>query len=218
MHDIDQTMLEAEDSYLEETEGGESLEDAFEQDRVLSEEEEMEAASDLLTVSSEEELEQFLGNLFKKVARTVGKVIKSPLGRTLGGVLKGVARKVLPLAGSALGNIVAPGVGGMVGGGLASAAGKIFGLELEGMSAEDQEFETARRFVRLASTAAARAASGPQTAPLPQVVKAAILGAAKKHAPGLVGRRPGIVYGGHGGGRYTGHWIRRGTKIILFGV
>ena len=35
---------------------------------------------------------------------------------------------------------------------LASGATKLFGLELEGMSPEDQEFEVARRFVRLAAS------------------------------------------------------------------
>ena len=49
--------------------------------------------------------------------------------------------------------------GASIGSGLASAAGRVFGLELEGLSREDQEFETAKRFVRFASEAVKDAAS-----------------------------------------------------------
>src|SRR5262245_10096582 len=58
----------------------------------LTEAQEIELASELLEITSEQELEQFLGGLFKKVARGVGTFIKSPVGRALGGVLKGVAK------------------------------------------------------------------------------------------------------------------------------
>src|SRR5579871_6330860 len=62
----------------------------------LSESEEIELASELLELGSEQELEQFLGNLFKGVSRAVGGFIKSPIGKALGGVLKNVAKKALP--------------------------------------------------------------------------------------------------------------------------
>ena len=217
MHDIDQMMLESDEMYEEESNygEGEDSEDVVGEDRVLSEEEELEAASDLLTVSNEEELDQFLGSLFKKVGRVVKGVVKSPIGKVLGGALKGVARKALPMLGSAVGNVLVPGLGGAVGGALASGAGKMFGLELEGLSPEDAEFEVAKRFVRLASSAAAKAATSPQAGPPQQVARAAILNAARRHAPGLVGRT-GAGYGC--GGRNSGRWIRRGRKIILFGV
>jgi hypothetical protein len=61
--------------------------------------------------------------------------------------LKPLAKAALSIEGRALGTFV----GGPVGGKLASAAGRMFGLELEGLSAEDREFEVARRFVRFAS-------------------------------------------------------------------
>src|SRR5262245_29061506 len=43
----------------------------------LTEAQEIELAAELLEISSEQELEQFLGGLFKKVAQGVGSVIKS---------------------------------------------------------------------------------------------------------------------------------------------
>src|SRR5262249_27179855 len=112
----------------------------------FSEAEEMQLASELLEIGSEAELEQFLGKLISGVGRVFK---RSPIGRALGGALKSVARGALPAAGAALGSVV-PGVGTAIGGTLASTAGRALGLELEGLSPEDREFEVARRFVRLA--------------------------------------------------------------------
>src|SRR3954451_15319166 len=70
----------------------------------LSENQEMELAAELLEISSEDELEQFLGNLIKGVAKGVGGIIKGPIGKTLGGALKGLAKTALPMVGSALGS------------------------------------------------------------------------------------------------------------------
>ena len=54
---------------------------------------------------------------------------------------------------------------------MASSLGGAFGLELEGLSAEDQEFEVARRFVEFAGEAATNAAMSPPNAN-PDEVKA----------------------------------------------
>ena len=69
-----------------------------------------------------------------------------------------------PSAGRALGTFVGGPVSGMIGGKLASAAGRMFGLELEGLSVEDREFEVARRLVRFASATTKNALSAPPTA------------------------------------------------------
>ena len=131
----------------------------------LSEAQEMELASELLEISSEEELEEFLGNLFKGVAKSVGGFIKSPIGKQLGGILKGVAKKALPVVGGALGSFVAPGVGTAIGSKLGSMASGLFEMETEGMSQEQAQFEVARRYVRLAASAAQHAATrAPQRA------------------------------------------------------
>jgi uncharacterized protein (DUF697 family) len=177
---------------------------------LLSDAEIMDLATELLGITDEAELDQFLGSLFRKVASKVGKLIRSPVGRALGGALKGVARQALPAAGTALGNIIAPGVGGQIGGQLASGAGKIFGLELEGLSPEDQEFEIARRYVGLASDAARTAAMAPPDASPEAVVQNAMSAAAQRYAPGLLG-------GGRSRGS-RGVWNRRGRTIVLYGV
>jgi hypothetical protein len=106
MHDIDRTQLETWETGYEagpyefEFEGGSTFEGPF------SEAEEMELASALLEVGDEAELDQFLGDLFKKASRAVGGIIKSPIGKALGGMLKGVAKKALPMVGGALGSFI----------------------------------------------------------------------------------------------------------------
>jgi uncharacterized protein (DUF697 family) len=153
----------------------------------LSESEEIELASELLELGNEQELEQFLGNLFKGVSRAVGGFIKSPIGKALGGVLKNVAKKALPVVGGALGSMVAPGIGTALGSKLGSMAGGLFEVELEAMPAEAAEFEVARRYVNLAASAARHAAlARPSERVDPQTVaRAAVAAAARGHAPGV---------------------------------
>jgi hypothetical protein len=199
---------EYEGEYGYEMEFGGELESPFD------EAEEMQLAAELLEITNDEELEQFLGKLISSVGRKLGTVVKSPIGRMLGGALKGVAKKFLPVAGAAVGNMLVPGLGGVVGGNLAGMAGKAFGLELEGMSPEDQEFEVARRFVRLAGDASAKAAAAPSNVAPAVAVKDALQKAAQTHAPGLAAGAATPVR--HAGRR--GSWIRRGRTIVLFGV
>ena len=127
-------------------------------DSPFSEHEELEMAAELLDVRNEQELDQFLGGIFNKIGSAIGRVVKSPIGHALGDALKSVAKTALPIAGSALGTFLGGPAGGVIGGKLASAAGNVFGLELEGLSGEDTEFEVVRRFVRFAGSAAEHAA------------------------------------------------------------
>ena len=92
--------------------------------------EEMEYATQLLEVTEEAELDQFIGDLFRKAASAAGRVIKSPIGRQLGGMVKGAIKKALPGVGAAIGGYLAPGAGAAVGSKLASKAGDLLGLEL----------------------------------------------------------------------------------------
>ncbi len=153
----------------------------------LSEAQEVELASELLEIGNEQELEQFLGNLFKSVARGVGGFIKSPIGQSLGGILKNVAKKALPMVGGALGSMVAPGIGTALGSKLGSMASGLFEVELESMPQEQAEFEVARRLVNLAATSAAHAARAqPRPGISPRTVaRAAVAAAARQHAPGV---------------------------------
>lgn len=183
---------------------------------------ELELAAELLEVQNEEELDQFLGGLLKKAVPHIGKFIKSPAGKAVGGFLKGAVKKALPIAGKVFGNMIVPGLGGMIGGQLAGGIGSVLGLELEGLSDEDREFEVAKQLVRLGGAAASQAAAVPGNA---NAAKQAVIAAAKIHAPGLVKARGGCGCGGpsaqcdcgsHGG--QSGHWERRGGQIVLLGL
>ncbi len=189
----------------------------------FSEAEENELAMELLSVSSEEELDQFLGKLFKgawkglkKVGSVVGKVAKP-----LGGVLKGLAKKALPFVGGALGSFIPiPGVGTALGSALGSAVSSALEAEFSGFEAEEQEFEMAKRFVRIAGTAAQQAAQAAQSGDPQAAVRSAVLSAAKRHLPQM---RQGMRQGGAGATRggssaNGGRWVRRGNQIVIVGA
>ena len=219
MHDLDRTVLEDAGEGFE----GEATDES---EAVFDEADEMQLASELLDVGSEQELDQFLGSLVKKATGAIGKLAKTPTGSMLVGLLKSAAKKSLPTIGTALGTAFGGPMGGALGGQLASQAGQAFGLELEGLSAEDQEYEAARRFVRFAGEAAQHAAQAPRGAAPRQAAQHAVVKAARTHAPGL-------LRGGGGGGvqvnvggnappsgerGQSGRWVRRGRHIILYGL
>ncbi len=221
MHDLDRTLrtLESEDVFetgeLDPEIFGESEVSGWTGEGPLSEEEELDLAGELLTLSSEAELDQFLGKVFKKV----GKGLK-PLGQ----VLKPLAKTLLPIAGKVAGSFFGGPVGGALGGKLGSLASKLFEVDLESLSPEEQEVEVAKRFVRLASAAAQEVAAAPPSADPVAAARAAVATAARTHAPGLLrqqgmqGSTASSAAPGPGGRARTGRWIRRGRKIILLGA
>jgi hypothetical protein len=186
---------------------------------VFNESEQMNLAAELMGVSSEEEFENFLGDLFSKAAKAVGGFISSPTGHALGGLLKNVAKQVLPMAGQALGGLVGGSTGSQIGGQLAQQASGLFEAE-----SGEQEWEASNTFVKLATDAAKNAAQAPQNANPMAVAKQAVIDAAKIHAPELLKTGAnGTGTAGHAGSEHagkghTGRWIRHGKKIILLGV
>jgi hypothetical protein len=219
MHDIDRTQLEASWETGEFESGDYEFEGMSAEGTPFNEMEEMELASQLLEVSDEAELDQFLGSLFKKASRAVGSFLKGPIGKQLGGLIKPLVKQALPMVGGALGSLIPiPGVGTALGAQAGSAAANMFEMELEGMSAEDQEFEVARRIVRLAGEAAQQAAQTPPTVPPPDAAKSALVAAAQQHAPGLL-RQPSSNAGQYGRKhQHSGRWVRRGHTIVLYGL
>jgi hypothetical protein len=182
---------------------------------VLSDSQEMEYAAEFLDVNDEAELEQFLGNFIGGIGSTLGKIVKSPIGQAVGGVLKDVAKTALPIAGGALGTFVGGPVGGMIGSSLAGMAGSALGLELEGLSPEDKEFEATKQFIRFAGQTVANALQAPPGADPEEVAHAAAVEAARIHAPGLM---HGAGHGWHHRRHQMGRWVRHHDRIILFGV
>jgi hypothetical protein len=201
---------------------------------------ELELASELLEVSSEEELDRFLADLVRGATKAAGDFARSDVGRALGGVLRTTAKEALPLVGRAVGGRFGP-KGAEWGRRAGAAAADLFGLELEGLSSEDREFELARAFTRFAEAACRNAAKAPADAPAPAVVRAAVTAAARRHAPGLLplitsggrpeesmgGNRPSAADGptpqagqttGAAQAGQSGRWVRRGGVIVLLGA
>lgn len=198
---------------------------------------EMELATELLGVTNEAELEQFIGGLFKKVAGAAKNFARSSTGKALGGFLKSAAKKALPIVGKAAGTFFGGPLGGAIGGKLGSAASNLFELELEGLSNEDKEFELSRGYVRFATNAVRRAVRDPRSRTSPRsAARSAVISSAKRFAPGLLRRRPQNgrrrpipVQGGFEPMSYdtngydpggdmqqgSGTWYKQGNQIIL---
>jgi hypothetical protein len=217
MHDIDRTHNEYENEQFEFAENEWSPEAGGS----INEAEEMELATELLSVRDEGELDRFLGDLVKRATKAVGSFVRSPIGQAVGGVLKGVAKKALPMAGTAIGGYFGGPLGAKIGAGVANAASNALGLEAE-MSGEDREFEGARQFVRMAVQTANQAAAAPPGADPRAVAQQAAIAAARQLAPGLLNTAPTAAPAQAPApakpGATSGRWLRRGTKIVIYGV
>jgi hypothetical protein len=110
-------------------------------------------------------------------------------------------------------------------------AGQALGLELEGLSQEDREFEATRQFIRFAGdavknalTASDQEVSGLGAAASARdaltkafaIAKAVAAESARVHAPGLL--RHGSPTTGQGTPGHSGSWMRKGKNIVIFGV
>lgn len=187
---------------------------------LLSEAEELELAAELLSVSSEEEMDQFLGNLFKGIGRglkKVGRFIGKNVLPALGKGLRSIAKVALPIVGKVAGSFIPiPGVGTAIGGAIGSAVSNALELEFSGVSGEEADLEMARRFVQMAATAAQQAAMASPEQDAEVVANEAIVTAARTHLPHFRIRkaeRSGML-----GARQQGRWIRRGNNIVVLGA
>ena len=139
--------------------------------------------------------------------------MRTPTGQAIGGVLKGVIKNVLSAAGGALGTSTGGSLGSAIGSMLASNAGRALGLELEGLSHEDQEFEAARRFVHFASEAVNNAAAASPAQDPVSAAQAAVAASAQRLAPGLLRGSNSISAGAARAG--SGRWIRQGRNVLV---
>lgn len=206
MHDLDRTQNGiSPDSYRS---------PALRAGSVLSEDEQMNLAADLMELSNEEEFEQFLGDLVRKAGSAFGNFIKSPAGQAIGGALKDVAKQALTAGGQAIGQHFGP-QGSQIAGALTSAITSQFEA-----GDEEQEWEAANNFVKLGAEAVKNAATAAPGDPH-AVAKNAVIEAAKVHAPHLVpALSNGAMHEPQGKdvkGR-SGRWIRHHNRIILLGV
>jgi hypothetical protein len=77
------------------------------------------------------------------------------------------------------------------------------------MSAEDREFEGAKKFVEMAGQAVKSAVTAPPSVSPAATAQSAVIAAAKKHAPGLLTEAARSRVG------RAGRWVRHGRNIII---
>ncbi|MGM4956266.1 hypothetical protein ACT4MK_12985 [Bradyrhizobium barranii] len=143
---------------------------------------ELELASAFLDTGNPTELGVLIDRLIRYGSIKAGNPIRDQLARALGTRLVPKASAIRGLLSTH--EIILPGSQAEL---AAESAERIFGAELEGLSGEDQEFETARLFVRFALEAA-RVAARARPGHSPAVVAAfAERTAARRYAPGLIG-------------------------------
>jgi len=216
MHDLDRTLRSQEPEIEGEFEYeifGET-DHEFEEETYyeLTEEQEIELAAELLAVSDDRELDQFLGGLLKKAKGAVGPMLKK--------YLKPLAKKLIPIAAAAVGGYFGGPMGAKLGNKLGSFATTLFEVDFESMDGEVMEMEVARNFVRLANAAATNAAMAGSTTDPNKAAKTALVQAAKTHAPGLVRNNSAIAGAGSitpsvTRRRNSGRWIRRGGRVVV---
>ena len=133
MHDIDRVRLEIP-SLGQEFEGEALQADQSEYEdkgpyghgQLWGETENMELASELLEVSNEFDLDNFISALVGKATSLLNGLVSDQKKQALAGILKGAAKQILPGIASSFG-VREPGSA-------TAKAGRIFGLELEGLS------------------------------------------------------------------------------------
>lgn len=235
MHDLDRTNISAygRSDSMNQPEMTDEYELTFElqsrpfplESSHMSEAQELELASELLNISNEMEFENWfkgITSFIKKSGRSMSKFANSETGK----FLRDGARKLIPLAGAAIGTAVGGPVGTVVGGSAAAMGSQMLGLELEGLSPEDQEFEVAKQLVRFIGDAAQKAAAIASDTDPAGAARTAMIEAAKIHAPGLlrpVNGRPNASTARNGGNRppavnRQGTWHYENGRIVLNGL
>lgn len=147
---------------------------SFEHEASVLDTDRSEATTALLEVAGRPALPALLARLLRNAAHAAGQTIDRAVEGELVRLLQRAARLALP----------APGLAAHDGHDRATQASRFFGIELEGLSPEDQEFESARRFIQLVEAAAQHAAAGSQRLPPAIAAWLATSRAAKRFAPG----------------------------------
>lgn len=178
---------------------------------VFDEAQELELAASLLEVLNEDQLDHFLVKLLHEAGNVAGSVLKPAHAQALREVLRKAIDQILPFARKEHGAPTQRPFGAQLGSGLSSAAGKALGLELEGLSPEDGEFEAVKQFVRFAGETVKKTVEDLSGGNPRDAVRRAAAEAAEVYAPGLFADAPEVPGD-------SGRWIWCRDRIILFGV
>jgi len=213
MHDLDRTSFEMSDEasqYGEFELPGELPGGTY--DRPFSESELDELALELLQVRDEQELDQFLGSLFSKAAKAIGKFVRSPAGNALKGILKNAISSAVPVLGGVVSSLIpSGGAGSEVGFAIKNE------LEFEGVPTENRDVEAAKKVIEVGGAAVQQVAAMPPNAP-PQAAVDAVQSAAQQQGVPTGGPQPGPAGGMTDSQATSGEWYRRGRTIVIVGL
>lgn len=167
-YDIDpesgiQDIGQGEDEYFEysdENEGEAYAEsEGQENDSMIAEADQLELAAELLEAEQEDEIDGVLHEVMAQVSESFGRELSEEETATLGGYLKGVALELLPQFSQESD---------------AASSGRRMGMELEGLSLEDQQFEVSKGVVTLAQQATQAHLQNRPLVPDPVAAKQAV--------------------------------------------
>ena len=184
---------------------------------VLPETAEIAVAAELLDTVNDADLDHVLSGIIGAAARQAGGRLAPETAQLLRAIVKRALRWVLPQAGR-----IPTLTRGRGTPSVRAAAGRLFGIELEGLSPEDMELASTRRAIRFARSAAQRASRASRRLPPRLVATRSALGAARRWAPGLLpvsSARPALTVRApplpESDGR-PGKWVRHGDNILVF--
>ena len=180
---------------------------------------ETELAGELLELTSEQELDRFLGNLLSPAVGAGKAFLGSDAGKAVGGLVKGAAKQALPQIGRALGDLILPGRAAsweqLASRRRASSGWSWKGSPPRTASWRPPEPSSGSRTRRPRSLEAAPASVSPTAA----AAHAATV-AAQHHLPGIASvvrelRPPGTPASGALRPASGGRWVRHGPTIVL---
>jgi hypothetical protein len=177
---------------------------------LFDESQELEWASRLLEASNEQQLDRSLHDMIREAGTVAGATLQPADQKAIAGVLKQAVREVLP-TNMHHGSPMQSSAGAQLGSGLSSMAGQVLGLELEGLSSEDREFEAVKQFVRFTGQTVKNALEAAPGADPHRTAHSAATDAAQIYAPGLFAEGPHVP-----GDR--GRWVACHDRIVLFGL
>ena len=153
-----------------------------ERTQAIDELEELDLASTFLEVRGDASLARFVDGLVPRIARAS----RRPLSPTTAAALTSQLLRTAQIIRAALPRTDRTVIADASGRGRGPSVDSIFGTELEGLSAEDQEFEAARRFVRFVAAAVTNATLSDGSRTPRTIAASATQAAARRHAPGLL--------------------------------
>lgn len=165
-----------------------------------SQADELEFAAELLDTADPRELDGWINAVLKSGN---GVPLPAALQEQLRRILGVLARGIVPIAGRPTGLSTARSAQVVT-----RRSGRLLGIELEGLSAEDAELAAARQLVRLIRLAGAAATRLLPELPPDLVVIASVLVASRRVAPGLAPRFAMALDATRRGRRFRKPWAR----------